>query len=224
METIAPILQTLQTGETIYFYDPITAKSNILPSWRADAGLAVGDAPRLIGATGAPRPDPVTFSPSPFGYPTRGASYDLTSGGVLLVDSSLPFFVPDGYTFHYGAHGTATGSAGAGIIYYPEGSSSSIIYADLLSRTTPELTNISVSGPARGLFVFSGGGILNLSGLVAQILPSGQPAPRGNFIPGMGHSGVRIASAPQITGYSSGIERASVGLTVDLIEVGAWPR
>jgi len=225
METIAPILQTLQTGQTIYFNDPIAAKSNILPSWRADPGLAVDSSfsvPDLLNLDALPTP--ITFAPSPFGYPTRGASYDLTSGASFHIDVFAPVFVPEGYTLHFGAHGNSTGDGTVGFYFAPEGESADFVLGDLMSRTTPELTNIAIPGPGRGALVFGGGGILNLSGLVAQVLPSNLPAPRGNFMPGLGHSGVKIASSPQLTGYSSAIEKASVGLSVDLIEVGAWPR
>lgn len=93
----------------------------------------------------------------------------------------------------------------------------------LLSSDTTQLTNFTVTNPGGVYISFWGSGTLTLSGMVAQVLPIGTPAPTGAFISGRGHSGCRFApGSPTEQGYSAlaGLDYKS--LTANLIETGAW--
>ena len=46
--------------------------------------------------------------------------------------------------------------------------------------------------------------------------------PDGAWTPGRGNTGVRLMSDPTVTGYSAALTNASIGVTVDLSETGAW--
>jgi hypothetical protein len=91
----------------------------------------------------------------------------------------------------------------------------------LLPSTSPVLTNYTISGVPGVHISFWGSGNLTLSGMIAQVLPTGAPAPMGDFISGKGHSGCRFApGSPSEQGYSAALDLRS--LTATLIETGAW--
>lgn len=92
----------------------------------------------------------------------------------------------------------------------------------LMNSTDAALTNHITTGVSGVYISFWGTGSLTLSGMVAQVLPAGDPAPTGNFPSGQGHSGCRFAGQPTVGGYSSpqALDLQSMSLT--LIETGAW--
>lgn len=93
----------------------------------------------------------------------------------------------------------------------------------LLSSNTSQLTNYTVTGETGVYISFWGSGSLTLSGMIAQVLPTGTPAPVGDFISGKGHSGCRFAPpGPVEQGYSAPQALNYKSLTATLIETGAW--
>lgn len=91
----------------------------------------------------------------------------------------------------------------------------------LLPATTATLTNYTLTNVTGVNISFWGSGTLTLSGMIAQVLPTGTAAPTGDFISGKGHSGCRFApGSPSEQGYSAALNYKS--LTATLIETGAW--
>lgn len=89
---------------------------------------------------------------------------------------------------------------------------------DMLAVNNPMLTNYTTSKPVT--LSAQGVGTLTLAGLVAQVLPNGEPPPTGSFKSGRGHSGCRFAGMPTVTGYSAVLDKVSVSAT--LVETGSW--
>lgn len=95
----------------------------------------------------------------------------------------------------------------------------------LMSSSTLPLTNYTVAGVSgvAGVYIsFWGSGTLTLSGMVAQVLPTGTAAPTGNFPSGQGHSGCRFTGSPTVGGYSAQQALDLQSLTATLVETGAW--
>lgn len=92
----------------------------------------------------------------------------------------------------------------------------------LLTSSTLSLTNYTVSGVSGVYVSFWGSGTLTLSGMVAQVLPTGTSAPTGNFRSGQGHSGCRFVGSPPVSGYSAPSALDLQSLSATLVETGAW--
>ena len=72
-------------------------------------------------------------------------------------------------------------------------------------------------------FGVRGEGTVTINGLIGAIRPNTDPAlGSGGFITGHGTTGLALKGEPQLTEYSAGIPNAQIGLSADLIEVGAW--
>lgn len=92
----------------------------------------------------------------------------------------------------------------------------------LLSESTSALTNFEISGVTGVNVTFWGSGTLTLSGMIAQVRPTGEAPPTGNFIGGKGHSGCRFAASPSVQGYSAPQALDFQSMSVTLVETGSW--
>jgi hypothetical protein len=199
--------------DLIYFLDPFARGVNVLPQFWASPRLQSNDAPTLVKNVD---PTLVDTASNSYSYPTKSAVYDIPSGAEFR---SLWIPIPDGYTFHFGAHGSATGTAA--ITVEPDGGTATDV--SLLAVTTPTLTNTTITGVTGVTISATGIGFLTLAGLVGQVLPSSYPAPSGRFFGGRGHSGCRFSgNGLSINGYSApeGIDK--IGASGTLVETGAW--
>lgn len=97
----------------MYFLDPFAKATNVLPQWWAAPRIQAEDAPPL---TKEVRPTLVQTAANSNGYPTQSAVYNFTENSVF-DEVYVP--VPPGEAFHFGAHGSATGTAQ--ILLNPEG-------------------------------------------------------------------------------------------------------
>ena len=197
----------------IYFLEPFSAPTNCLPQFWAAPRLQNIDAPPL---THDVRPTLVNTASNVFSYPTKSAVYTFTSTSTF---DSLWIPIPPDYTLHFGAHGSATGTAT--ITVQADGDTHDAV--TLLGVTGSTLTNTTVVGASGATISAEGEGQLTLAGLVAQVLPTGVSAPTGDFISGRGHSGCRfVPSSVTIQGYSAPEALDKVAATALLVEVGAW--
>lgn len=199
--------------DLLYFLDPFASRVNVLPQFWAAPRLQAEGAPSLVKNTD---PTLVSTAANNFSYPTKSAVFELTSGDEFR---SLWIPIPPGYTFHFGVHGSATGTAAVTI--QPDGDPVSDVTP--LPVTTATLTNTTVEGPG-GVTISAGGeGFLTLAGLVGKVLPTGTAAPTGRFFGGRGHSGCRFSGdGLSITGYSSPSALDKMGASGTLVETGAW--
>lgn len=93
------------------------------------------------------------------------------------------------------------------------------------TSATTEAPSISAApnGSAQGVYLTIGAGDdIDIRWLQTKVLPSGQPAMWGAWMPGLGHSGCRLDDVPSYTLYSApqAIDYGALGLT--LRETGAW--
>lgn len=192
----------------IYFLDPFAVTTNVLPMQWSVPALAIEDAPTFNGSD--IRPTASATAVNTFDYPTLSAVYTFDSSSVF---KTLWIPLPAGYTFHFGAHGSATGTAAVTL---------NGVGVTLLSATTNTRTNTTISGVPGVLVSFVGTGTLTLAGLIAQVRLTGDTVPVGGFISGRGNSGCRFSTQPAIQGYSapSALDYQSVSAT--LIETGDW--
>lgn len=201
----------------IYWLNPFTMDKNVLPTAWATPWMGGQDGPILTGYS--TRPSLVDTSANTYGYPVQSAVYTVTTTPTKNV--WIP--IPTGYTLWLGVHGTA-GSGGAVIATPTTGPTSTAtpVTLPLLPVTTNQLVNTSFDGSAYGgvLLSMGGSGSVILSGMVAQIWPTGVMPPLGDFISGQGHSGCMFVAQPTLTEYNAVIDK--VGLSAKLVEVESW--
>ena len=101
LEMIDKVLAQFNKGEMLYYIDPIAAKYNVLPPYVAQYQP---DNPQGVDFVD-------TGSAGTLGYPRKAAVYH--GGGSRQVLFRIP--VPEGYSLHFGAHGSATGDGTIGI-------------------------------------------------------------------------------------------------------------
>jgi hypothetical protein len=102
----------------IYFLDPFAMSKNVLPQYWATPRLAVDDAPVFNNSD--VRPTLVDTAANTNDYPTKSAVYTFSSTDSFL---SLWIPLPEGYTFHFGAHGSRVGTAAVRLV--PDGATGS---------------------------------------------------------------------------------------------------
>jgi len=193
-----------------YFLDPFAIETNVLPTYWAAPRIAASDGPSIVLDK---RPTLVSTLANTLGYPTKSAVYTLVTGDRF---ASLYIPVPTGYTFHFGAHGSATGTAGLTVT----ATGGAAVAQTLISSASNVRTNYSVGGVTGVTLSAVGVGQLTLSGLMAQVRPTGVPVPMGGFISGRGNSGCEFDGLPTTNGYSSALDLQ--GASAKLIEVAAW--
>jgi hypothetical protein len=204
----------------IYYSNPFAMDRNVLPSYWAAPYMNYYDGPVVVDET---RPTVTSTTTSVNGYPLESAIYTITSTSNV---PSVFIPIPPGYTAYVGAHGTLnSGSASVRVI--PEISpiaSGSPTDLTLLSTTTSTRTNSQFSGNSYiGITITmrsASTGVLQLSGLIVQVLPDGAVVESGGFISGQGQSGMSFVSEPVISEYSAAMDR--VGVSAELIETEAW--
>lgn len=189
-----------------YFVDPMTETTNLLPPYWSAPWLAVDSAPSLVvGKT------PTLLQGSSVnGYPSRSAVYTVEATDTF---KTLLVPIPPGYTLHFGVRGTTTGTATVLV----DG-----VSATLLTPGDNTRTNVTVSTPGLTPITLTGEGTLTLTGMIAQLLPTGDTVPNGGYIHGQGNSGVKLLADPTVTGYSAALKNASIGVSANFIETGAW--
>lgn len=194
----------------IYFLDPFAVTNNVLPQQWAVPSLAIQDAPTFNGSDVRPTASPTVANT--WGYPTTSAVYTFNSASVF---KSLWIPLPAGYTFHFGAHGSSTGTAAITL--------NGANVSPLLSADSNVRTNTTVTGVPGVTISFTGEGTLTLAGLIGQVRPTGDTVPLGGFISGRGHSGCRFnTSGLEVVGYSAPQALDYQSVSARLIETGDW--
>lgn len=199
----------------IYFLDPSATRWNVLPQFWAAPRIGAVDGPILSGAT--TRPALATTATNTQQYPAKSAVYTLTGSEVPMT---LRIPVPAGHTFHMGHHGAKTSTAA--VTVQPDGGA--VTSLTPLAANTATRTNYTYAASSDTFVTVSmdGAGTLTMSGLIAQVRPTGDTVPDGRFLSGKGHSGCHFVGHPRrrVNRAAEGLEKES--LSAALVEVGAW--
>lgn len=196
----------------IYFLDPFAINTNVLPAWWAAPRMQAEDAPPLVQDANS-RPTLVATATNSYRYPTQSAVFTLADGDTM---DSVYIPVPEGYEFHFGAHGSASGSAELRLT-----TDENVVTSVAPMAVNTATRTDTVIGSTTGVTVSAWGiGNLTIAGMIGQVLPAGSVVPQGNFISGRGHSGCEFVGEPAINGYSSAMDK--IGATAVLLETGGW--
>lgn len=203
-----------------YFADPFAMSTNMMNTlWSAPWLMQAnpngdGGGTMLAGVTGNRFATPANTK----NLPPFGMQY-TTNTTATRREFVVP--VPPGYTLHLGVIGAGTPMQ----VSFNGGSLSNV---PMIATSSTSLSSIVVLGGTAGGLARLGlwraqmAGTSTIYAISARLLPTGQPAPAGEWVSGRGTSGVEFDGSPQVTGYSApqGIDRQ--GVTATLREVGAW--
>jgi hypothetical protein len=157
------------------------------------------------------------------GYPVNSAKF-TAPGSPNLESDKFTFYIPDGYTLWLGLHGHH-GTTGAAF---------GKAYKNGVAATPTNITPLGVNAVTRVNTGFSSAVAdkvefylakiastpctFYISGLIAQLLPTGSSPTTGNFIAGKGTTGLQFASFPQIEYYSANINNGQIGMSATFAE------
>lgn len=220
----------------IYFIDPLTWTTNMLPAQWADPSMALG----YEGASLVYGVDPVSVPTSGWesnDLPVNSAYYNLGSiaTGWRGKEEAVFIPIPSGHTLALGSFHSQTGT---GRVYYREqatnGALGTIAELTPLANNASQVVNTSVSGAnLAGVWLYvgksaAGAGSVTLSGMSGRIIESAKiPSPQydllqeGPWIGGQGHSGCRFIGKPTYVN-NTGVDGGQVSFAASFREVGLW--
>lgn len=219
VRAITDYLEGVYGEGAIYWSDPFNMDKNVLAQAWATPWLGTKDGVILSGTD--VRPSVVPTSANSLGYPVFSANYSLNSTTDVPRRHWVP--IPPGYTAWVGVHGVA-GSGGKAYARTTSGASAagaSVELPILSVASTTRVSNSFTGASVDGIEVWIGGtGTITLSGIIVQVLPTGQTPLQGGFISGQGHSGCSFQGYPTREEYSAALDL--VGLSANFIETEQW--
>lgn len=227
---VAQLMKSYRDGTygrgLIYFVDPLTFDTNVLPPMWASPGMTEGSS--------------VAFCEGgidtlvPAGAPGKNLlpvdSLRLSTGPGVFRPRRTFIPIPEGYRLHLGGFYEATGLTP---VYQVVGLNGNLDETKIpLPNIHPEApTIVSPTGiTGRGVYLSfdktgSDPGYVHFRGAIGRLIPANRdPKPRelsGPWIGGQGHSGCRFDGPPTYIEYT-GIGGGQVGFSATFKEVGFW--
>ncbi len=203
-----------------YWVDPFAANQNILPPHWAAPMLTESDWPNL-GTDLVPTFTKATVAN---GFPMKYASYP--AGDAYVSTNKLTLIIPSGYKLHFGWHGpSASPSTGVRIVPYlrSTGAAATALNPARINAGGTLRTNTQVNGTTYSYVeIFLAADTeqsIDITGMIAQILPDTSSVASGGFIAGKGTTALQFEGSPEIEYYSSTIGSGQAGMSVNLVEV-----
>lgn len=138
--------------------------------------------------------------------------------------------IPDGYTLHFGAVYSQTGTGG--VLWRTQATNGALGTVNTLtgiSAGDPDLTNETQSSSVAGIWVWvgktsAGASTVVLSAMMARLTPTARPSSTitsGPWVGGQGHSGCRFVGKPTEV-KNTGVNGGQVGFAASFREIGMW--
>lgn len=214
----------------IYFLDPLTYDTNVLPARWADPSMSIGveGASLVYGVD----PDPLPTSNWQVNdLPVRTAYYDLggISAGWRGKEEAVFIPRPEGHSLSIGAFYSRTGSGGVFYRVQSEGGGlGPEIRVSELPANSPYV-GVNSANTGAGIWIWVGKSSVgassaSLSALSVRVYDTVNPLPTindGPWIGGQGHSGVRFVGKPTYMN-NTGVNGGQVSYAATFKEVGSW--
>lgn len=236
----AQLMQSFRDGTygtgPLYFLDPLTYTTNILPKTWADPSLAARN-PGLNLIPGitptASRDTALSNEPYDFriqSYPINWATYTIPSGSAR---SGRKLFVPipEGYSLHLGAVYQATGTAAIKVRRVKwDGTYGTTFTLESIPAWMNAVTNTDLIGNGdAGVEIWveklgNSSASIAIKGMTARVQPqflAPDAIKLGPWVGGQGHSGVRFEGDVKIIEHN-GMGGGQVEYAATFKEVGTW--
>ncbi len=179
-----------------YFIDPFAQGTNSLSAWLASPRLMATDAPCF---TGPVRPSLATTGANALRLPTKSAVFTVGPSSAL---KTFRYAIPQGFTAHVRWWGSQTGAT---VLEF----NSTSVAPSTTTTFTGDWLDIELSGI----------GTITISGIMVQLVKTGDSPDFSVFKSGRGTTAVAVTDTT-LTGYSA--IRGRVAATMNLLEVGGW--
>jgi len=220
LTTIKDFADGLYGDGPFYWVDPYAAKNNVLPQNWAAPMLTEKDWPNIASAL-TPTFTTATVANN---YPIKYATY--TTAAAYTSTKKLTLIIPIGYKLAFGWHGPASGSTtGVRVVPYKraDGLADTAINPTKITAGGTIRTNTNISGTTYSrveIFIAtSAAATVNISAMIAQIMPTAESPASGGFISGRGTTAIEFNSRPAIEYYSANINDGQIGMSVEWVEV-----
>lgn len=220
LQTIKNFADGLYGDGPFYFVDPFAADQNVMPPHWAAPMLAEKGWLTLTEDV-----DP-TFTSATINnnFPVKYATYATPAG--FVSQDKLTLIIPSTHKLAFGWHGPATGStSGIRIVPYKrsDGTADTAINPNKITAGSTVRTNTTVNGSTYSrveiFLATTDASTVNITAMIAQIIPAAATVEAGGFVPGKGTTGLDFASSPAIDYYSSAINNGQIGMSATWVEV-----
>jgi hypothetical protein len=231
LQVIKDFSDGLHGTSKLFWNDPYATTSNLFsPAWAAPF-MSIGTDWDAICAddVGVTKEVVTTASisslvgPNTQGYPANSAKF-TAPGSPTAESDRFTFYIPANYTLWlglHGHHGTTGAAFGQG---YKNGVAGTPVNISPLAVNSTTRVNTSFSSSAADKVEFylaktaPSPCTFHISGLIAQLLPTGTSPKVGGFISGRGTTGLQFASFPEIEYYSANVNDGQIGMSAAFAE------
>lgn len=220
LQTIKDFADGLYGDGPFYWVDPFASTTNILPPHWAAPMLTRKDWPNLASGLTPTFTDGAVANNFPMTYAT------YTTSGAYQSTNKLTLIIPTGYKLHFGWHGVSGGSTtGVRVVPYlrSTGEADTALNPTKITAGGVVRTNTQVSGTTYSrveIFIASAAtATINITGMIAQILPSTVSVASGGFLSGRGTTSLEFSSKPTLEYYSANINNGQIGMSAEWVEV-----
>jgi hypothetical protein len=203
-----------------YFVDPFAANQNVMPQHWAAPMLAEFGWPGLTKQLSAV----YTSATVAHDYPSKYVEFETTNNFVSTRKVTL--IIPPGYKLHFGWHGPSAGAT-SGIRIQPykrsDGTADTAINPTKIVAGGTVRTNTQISGTNYSrveiFLATTSAATVQITAMIAQILPEASSVASGGFIAGKGTTGLEFTQKPTIEYMSSAINTGQIGMAATWVEV-----
>ncbi len=203
-----------------YFVDPFASNQNIMPPHWAAPMLTQKDWPELTNQY-SPAFVSATVAND---YPSKYIEYSTLDN--FVSERKVTLIIPAGYKLHFGWHGPASGStSGVRIVPYKraDGTADTALNPAKIVAGGSVRTNTNINGTTYShveiFLATTAASTLQITGMIAQILPATSSVASGGFIVGKGTTGLEFAQMPTIEYMTSTINSGQIGMATSWVEV-----
>ena len=222
LHTVKDYFDGIYGDGPFYWLDPFAIDSNLLaPNWASPMLTQNGWA--SISSVGTA--SLVDTESNNRNYPYKALR--LTFGSTVQESTEkFRIIIPEGYKLHFGWHGERNSGDATFILrcHDRDTGTTTDVTSQPLSVTTGIRTNTQVNGNTYSMVDIivknpsASASVIDVSGIIAQVLPETDTVPQGDFISGRGTQGLLFSSAPSITYISARINDGYVELAADFVE------
>ena len=222
LHTIKDYFDGIYGDGPFYWLDPFAIDSNLMaPNWASPMLTQNGwESISSVGTASL-----VDTESNTRNYPYKSLRLSFTAS-VQESTESFRIILPESHRLHFGWHGEQN-SGDATIIlrcYDRDTGATTDVVTEPLAVTSSIRTNQQVRGRDYSMVDIivknptASTSVIDVAGMIAQVLPELSSVDQGDFISGRGTKGLLFSSAPSITYVSARINDGYVELATDFIE------
>ena len=222
LHTIKDYFDGIYGDGPFYWLDPFAIDSNLLsPNWASP--MLSGTDWGQISSVGTASLVATDTNARNYPYQSLQLTFDAS---VQESTQTFRTIIPDGYRLHFGWHGVQD-SGDATIIlrcHDRDTGATTDVATEPLTVNTTVRTNTQISGRDYSMVDIlvknpsASSSVIEIAGMIAQVLPEASSVAQGDFISGRGTAGLVFSSAPEITYISAKINEGYVELATTFIE------